>query len=130
MKKVFLSAIAMVFLAGCGQSPEEVVKSYVDSVGCKGDIEKGASLVYLSESQMKDEATKRKVESKLDSMSGTTTRDAMRRGGCKTIEITDKNIGKDAGRMKVKITFGDGTTEELDARVRKNHQGDWKVVWR
>ncbi|MDA3051932.1 DUF4878 domain-containing protein [Campylobacter sp. JMF_01 NE2] len=129
MKRLF-SAIIMLVFVGCGEGPEEVVKSYVDLIGCKGDIEKGASLVYLSESQMKDEATKRKVESKLDSMSGTTTRDAMRRGGCKTIEITDKNIGKDAGRMKVKITFGDGTTEELDARVRKNYQGDWKVVWR
>ena len=126
MKKIILAIFAMFVFIGCGSSPEDVAKKWIEAA-YNGDTKTVVAELYLTEAEMKDESLKPQIEGKMGMVVGEAVAKAKQHGGFKKVEIVSKEINGDYASLKLKDIFKDGTELPDAIKLRKNHKGDWKI---
>lgn len=53
------------------------------------------------------------------------------KGGISSYEVLSEEVDEEAGTavVKIKTTYGDGTTDDSKMKLKKDEAGDWKVVF-
>ena len=106
---------------GGGSSPSAVAKNFVQKIE-KGDVDAAVKMLDGA-----DEATAEEME-KMKAFLAEGTKQMAEKGGIKSIEVIDETINEEGNEAKVKtkIVYGDGTTDESSSNLVKKDKG-WKV---
>lgn len=125
MKKVISLSVAIIILvilcAGCGSSPstpEDVAKEFMSRV------EKGSnSALDLFSPELVQMIGKEKLQKAIEEQSA----EIKKKGGIKSVEVTDLKIEGEEATMNVATNFNDGSSETEDMKMIKK-DGDWLIT--
>jgi uncharacterized lipoprotein len=122
-----LAALLLALLAACSSSntPDEVVKTFV-SAAAKGDAD--TMLAHVSTKGLSDpDVTMAKA--KMNMMAADAQKRAQKRGGFKSVEITESKIDSDGktATVQFKEKFGDGTEGSVEHFALLLEDGHWKI---
>jgi len=116
-------------LASCGHSntPSALAEKAVDYLQ-NGDYEAYADLYYFPENANPEEVKKEKelIVNLLSEKFGKTKE---KNGGIKSCEIVSEEVNEEAGTAEVsmKVTYGDGSTDDSSLPMKKDADGNWKL---
>lgn len=132
MCKNFIQIFAIVLtlcMAGCGNSNTpaalaEKAAGYLQS----GDYEAYADLYYFPENANPEEV-KNKKELVVGLLSEKFEKTKEKNGGIKSYEIVSEEVNEEAGTAEVsmKVTYGDGSTDDSNLPMKKDADGNWKL---
>jgi len=115
---VLLLPCLLLTLACFGSGPEGTVKRFYSAVE-KGDID---TAVDQLSSRIVGMVGKDKLRAGLSKQA----LDVKKKGGIKSLKITEMNEVGDVAEGKVTITYGDGSSETEDVKLIKE-EGKWKL---
>lgn len=126
-KLFFISISCALFLVACGggDTPEGVAQDFVTAM-TKGDTDKVLTLMDISS---EDAAQLEQIRPKLDMAFQQMKKEVDAKGGLKSLEVVKTDISADGNTAKVtlKMTWGNGNSEEMPPMPLKKVDGKWKV---
>lgn len=128
---IFLGAIlAVILMASCSSnSPKAVAEKSVKCIADK-DYNGYVDLLYFSEKDKHDakefEEGKQQLAALLKDKAEKTY---SKKGGISSYEALNEEIAEDGktANVKMKITYGNGTSEETGIKLRKDNDDNWKI---
>lgn len=124
---VFLVLGAMMFLFSCGgagssSSPSSTIKEFVNKVE-KSDFDGAIGCIALE-----GKALDKESKGKLMMLMGMAKGELDKKKGMKTMDVVSETISPDGNTadVKMKLTYGDGSTAEEDYKMVKE-EGKWKM---
>ena len=133
MKKILFVAVMCLFavmFSGCGgaKTPKDVAEK---SIKClknkdyKGYVELGS---LKDEAKMSSEELKKSREQMAVLLESKISSEVDKKGGIDSYEIGEETIDEDEAKVKATIKYGDGSEKESTIKLKKNEDGDWKIV--
>lgn len=132
MKKMFISFMAMVALlvtwscGGANDTPTAVVEKAVQCMQDK-DYEGYVNLIAIEEKEGESiEDQKKALASMIEGKAISTIE---KQGGIASYEVLEETVAEDGNTAKVKvnITYGDGTKKEDTIKALKDKDGKWML---
>ena len=123
MKKLpllFAFAFLGLLLSACGgrqSSPAGVVKAFAAAID-KGDAKAAVALIEPSVTSQPQ------MQQKLESLVGLANSEIKKKGGIKSVEVTNVTVNGDSASVSVKYTYGNGSTDAETQDVVKV-DGKW-----
>lgn len=119
---VYLAVFVALFAACGSSSPKDVAMGFVEEVYKHGDSKDALKYIDLP----KDESKRAQAENKMHMAVAFLQGIAEEAGGVKDIEFVSEDVKENTAVVKVKLIFGNGTSNTIDVNLVKVG-GEWKI---
>lgn len=134
MKKlslIFGVMLMTILLVACtGNTPTKVAEQSIKCLTDK-DYEGYVELMYFNEKETSDKNFKDEKQQLAALLKDKAEEEYGKKKGIKSFETIKEEISDDkkTANVKMKITYGNGTNEDTDIKLRKDTDGNWKLDW-
>lgn len=134
MKKlslIFGVMLMTILLVACtGNTPTKVAEQSVKCLIDK-DYEGYVDLMYFNEKETSDKNFKDGKQQLAALLKDKVEEEYSKKKGIKSFETIKEEISDDkkTANVKIRITYGNGTNEDTDIKLRKDTDGNWKLDW-
>ncbi len=132
MKKLLLcvvAAFAMVFSVSCGGGGNTPAGKAMEATGYiqDGDFKAYFGEVYVKEG---DDKAKKELDEMATMFEAKGEELLKEKVGIKSYELVEEKIDEkgETATVKIKITYGNGEVEDQNTKLKKNANGEWKLV--
>ena len=134
MKNVIrlFAIVCVMMLAACGSSntpsgAAEKASECLKSQNFEGFVD----MLYVEADKKDTEKYQEEKQALVELLQGKYQQLVETKGGISSYEVPSEEVDEEAGTavVKIKTTYGDGTTDDSKMKLKKDEAGDWKVVF-